>query len=165
MPKHSVPRQRGRAIQAGCEKTRKKKVLQKKMAKLAVWKFFYDEWCNDNCPGERMEDGVFYEGKFSQCCTNNGDFLYNKLLPALKRGYVTMKNKDGKTIPGGSLFRDLMKIKHDEVVIRFNCEKIIEKMHRYLPRSVLKTHYKVVEECGGWELDAWKNGKRAIYRL
>jgi len=122
--------------------------------------FWFKNWEDNEFPGAQEEDGVFYEGAFDQCSTNNGDFIRKKLLPGIKKKYVILEDEDGE---------DLTEIPDDddldqEVVIRFNPEKIINKMHHYFPRSVLKQHYTALKECG-WDVDnEWENGKRNVYR-
>ena len=136
-----------------------KKVLRKR-ANRKLWMFWYKNFEDNEYPGAQEEDGVFYEGPFDQCCTTAGDFIRKKLLPGIKKKYVILEDEDGE---------DLTEIPDDddldqEVVIRFNPEKIINKMHYYFPRSVLKQHYTALKECG-WDVDnEWENGKRAVYR-
>ena len=136
-----------------------KKVLRKR-ANRNLFMFWFKNWEDNEFPGAQEEDGVFYEGAFDQCCTENGDFIRKKLLPGIKKKYVILEDEDGE---------DLTEIPDDddldqEVVIRFNPEKIINKMHHYFPRSVLKQHYTALKECG-WDVDnEWENGKRNVYR-
>jgi len=182
MPKHSVPKQRGRAIQTARSfkvlKKPSKKVLQKKMEDKKLYLYWLKQWADHEYPGAQGDDTEYFEGTFEDIMddrtkTTHRDFVEKTLFPGMKKCYVTMSDEKGyeltssfAMLPFGNVIDwEYLQKEYDEqeVVIRFDPEKLISKIHYYLSRSEMQEHYTALEDCG-WDVDEWENGKRAVYR-
>jgi len=147
-----------------------KKVLKKKLEEKKLWHFWFLEWANSEYEGAKEEDAIYREGTFEECY-DDGEFLRDKLVPAIRKGLVMMVDEEGEAWTSSNISDDRVidwnyleeEYGEQEVVIRFNPEKLISKMHCYLSRDEMETHYTALEECG-WDVDGWENGKRAVYR-
>ena len=138
-----------------------KKVLKKKMEEKKLWYFWFSEWANSEYEGAKEEDAIYHEGKFEDCYDD-------KLVPAIRKGFVMMVDEEGQAWTSSNITNIIDCLEEEygeqEVVIQFNPEKLISKMHCYLSRDEMERHYTALKECG-WDVDDdWENGKRAVYR-
>ena len=119
---------------------------------LQIWEIVFYYFQDAEYPGAGGDDSVWYEGQFSKF---SGEYIVEK---AINQGLISMEDEDE-----GDL-RHIPVERNKEVIIRYNPENIIEKMHHNLPPMILREHYRRLEECG-WDVDdEWENGKRAVYR-
>lgn len=133
------------------KKIKQKKVIKPK--KKSIWKHFYYKWADYEYPGAQHEDETYYEGTYDELI--NGE-VKNLLFPAIKRGYITMEDEDDNTLTSPPE-------PDTEIIVRFVPEKLVKKMHKYIPKDILINHYLALEECG-WDVDGWKDGERKVYR-
>ena len=121
------------------------KTVSKNMDK-ALWIFWYY-----NLADYEYDEKIFYKGPFEdlRCDDSYHDFLNNKLFPGIKERYVYMEDKHGNELT--QIPTDLKQ----KVVVYFNPENLLKKMHQYLPKDTLEDHYLALEEFG-WNVEALK---------
>ncbi len=122
------------------------KTVSKNMGK-ALWIFWYY-----NLADYEYDKDILYTGPLEDLRCDGSDyhdFLDNKLFSGIKEKYVYMEDKHGKELT--QIPTDLKQ----EVVVYFNTENLLKKMHQYLPKDTLEDHYLALEEFG-WNVEALK---------
>ena len=119
--------------------------VSKNMGK-GVWTFWYYNLADY----DYNEENFIYKGPFEDLRCDGSDyydFLNNKLFPGIEQRYISMEDEDQNEIT------QLPTNLKQKVVVYFNPENLLKKMHRYLSKDTLEDHYLALEECG-WDIEA-----------